>query len=457
MWPKCLATGRTNFLTRRVGGKKAFIPKICRVLYAKLSQFPKNGHFKGEYQFLHKDGRYLWLYDEAQLIRDESGKPVEAIGLVTDVTDLKLIEIALWESEERYRTLVETSPDAIVLLDPDLDIAMVNPQAVKLFGYERAEEMIGKNSGEFAPEMISHIEADLRTLMETGSRNAFDCILKKRNGDTFFAAMRVSLVRDKKGHPTAIICVTRDITKRKQTENELQQLARELKRSNSDLEQFAYSASHDLQEPLRMVAGFVGLLEKRYKEKLDDKAHEYIEYAVDGVQRMQMLIRDLLQYSQVGTEGKNLSPTDCTVAVEQAICNLHAAIEESEADISHDPLPTVMGDVSQLSRLFQNLIGNAIKYRGNAAPRIRISAAEKGKEWVFSVRDNGIGIDPKFKDRIFVVFQRLHASAEYSGTGIGLATCKKIVERHGGCIWVESDCGKGSTFFFTLPFADALG
>jgi PAS domain S-box-containing protein len=454
---KVLGYGSHEFLDTASRWEEGIHPEDLRYIAPDLSQFPKDGHFKREYRFLHKDGHYLWLYDEAQLIRDENGNPVEGIGLVTDVTDLKLIEIALWESEERYRTLVETSPDAIMLLKPDLGIAMVNPQTLKLFGYERADEIIGRNIQEFESEMISRLGADMETLTDTISKGAFDYILKKRNGDTFFAAIRVSLVRDKKGRPTAFICVTRDITKRKQTENELQQLARKLKRSNSDLEQFAYSASHDLQEPLRMVAGFVELLGKRYKDRLDDKAHEFIEFAVHDVKRMQMLIRDLLQYSQVGTEGKNFSPTDCTVAVEQAICNLHAAIAESEADIPHDPLPTVMGDVSQLSRLFQNLIGNAIKYRGNAAPRIRISAAEKGKEWVFSVRDNGIGIDPKFKDRIFVVFQRLHTSGEYSGTGIGLAICKKIVERHGGRIWVESDCGKGSTFFFTLPFADALG
>ena len=244
---------------------------------------------------------------------------------------------------------------------------------------------------------------------------------------------------------------TQDITEKKQVERDLQTLMEELKRSNSDLEQFAYAASHDLQEPLRVVAGFVSLLEKKYKEKLDEKAHEYIEYAVDGVKRMQVLIKDLLAYSQVGTKGKTFKPTICAVALEQAIYNLHTAIEESGVEITYDTLPTILADISQLSRLFQNLIGNAIKFRGEELLKIHIAAEQKGNEWVFSIRDNGIGIDPKFFSRIFVVFQRLHTREEYEGTGIGLAVCKKIVERHGGHIWVESEQGKGTTFYFTMP------
>ena len=247
---------------------------------------------------------------------------------------------------------------------------------------------------------------------------------------------------------------TQDITERKQTERDLQTLMEELKRSNDDLEQFAYAASHDLQEPLRVVAGFVSLLEKRYKEKLDDKAHEFIEYAVDGVKRMQVLIKDLLAYSQVGTKTKTFKPTICPVALEQAIYNLNAAIDESGAEITYDLLPTVSADTSQLTRLFQNLIGNAIKFRGEERLKIHIAAEQKGNEWVFSIRDNGIGIDPKFFGRIFVIFQRLHAREEYEGTGIGLAVCKKIVERHGGRIWVESEQGKGTTFYFTMPIME---
>jgi len=195
----------------------------------------------------------------------------------------------------------------------------------------------------------------------------------------------------------------------------------------------------------------VKLLAKRYKGKLDEKADEFIEHAIEGTERMQVLIKDLLDYSRVGSTGKSFSPTDCLSAFDKAVFNLQIAIKESGAVITHDDLPTVMADSSQLARLFQNLISNAIKFRGKGAPEIHISAKQKDDEWIFSFKDNGIGIDPKFSDQIFVMFQRLHTKKEYPGTGIGLATCKKIIERHGGRIWVESEPGKGSTFFFVIP------
>jgi len=245
-----------------------------------------------------------------------------------------------------------------------------------------------------------------------------------------------------------------EIATRRQTEDELKQLTEELKRSNADLQQFAYAASHDLQEPLRVVAGFVKLLEKRYKDELDEKASEYIDFTVDGVKRMQMLIHDLLEFSRVGTKGKISKPTNCSVALEEALYNLHLSIEENKAEVTYDLLPTVMGDHSQLSRLFQNLISNAIKFRSEESPKIHISAEQKGREWLFSVRDNGMGIDQKYFNRIFVIFQRLHTREEYEGTGIGLSICKKIVEHHNGRIWVESGVGKGSTFFFTIPLKE---
>jgi light-regulated signal transduction histidine kinase (bacteriophytochrome) len=225
----------------------------------------------------------------------------------------------------------------------------------------------------------------------------------------------------------------------------------ELARSNAELEQFAYVVSHDLQEPLRMVTSYVQLLGERYKDQLDGPAHEFIGYAVDGATRMKRMIADLLAYSRVGKNGKEIAAVSCEAALDQACTDLQASITDAAAKISHGPLPTVPGNFGQIVRLFQNLLGNAIKFRGQAPPRVHVTAERNGEEWVFSVRDNGIGLDPKFADRIFLVFQRLHGHEDYPGTGIGLAIARKIVEHCGGRIWVESEPGKGATFLFTVP------
>jgi light-regulated signal transduction histidine kinase (bacteriophytochrome) len=257
---------------------------------------------------------------------------------------------------------------------------------------------------------------------------------------------------------TLILSAIRDLTLRKQAQEALnhravlEQRSADLKRSNDELEQFAYVAAHDLQEPLRMVASYTQLLAKRYKGRLDSDADEFINFAVDGAHRMQLLITDLLAYCRVGTTGKDLHETSSSAAVEQATSNLQEAIEESGGVVTHDSLPVVIADGVQLVQLFQNLIANAIKYRSAEIPRVHVSATKNGgKEWTFAVRDNGLGIDPKYFDKIFVMFKRLHGRDEFSGTGIGLTVCKKIVERHGGRIWVESVPEKGSTFFFALP------
>jgi len=242
--------------------------------------------------------------------------------------------------------------------------------------------------------------------------------------------------------------LSRAVTKMVRT---LNQQAGDLKRSNGDLEQFAYIASHDLQEPLRMVSGFTGLLQRRYAGKLDADADEFIGFAIGGVNRMQALINDLLSYSRVGREEVAAKPVDMQLVVDEALANLQGAIEDRSALVSRGPLPTVLANHGMLVRVFQNLISNALKFCKADRPIVRIAAEQHGAEWVFSVADNGIGIDPQYRDRIFLIFQRLHQQGEYPGTGIGLAVVKRIVERNGGRIWLESEPGKGTTFFFTLP------
>jgi light-regulated signal transduction histidine kinase (bacteriophytochrome) len=250
---------------------------------------------------------------------------------------------------------------------------------------------------------------------------------------------------------TLVTAAIRDISVRQKAAANLLQKMEELHRSNEELGHFAYVASHDLQEPLRMVASYTQLLSRRYKGKLDADADEFIAFAVDGASRMQRLIQDLLAYSRVGTKGKDLAAISSEDALQQALANLRGAIEESGALVTHDTLPAVMADEMQLTQLFQNLVGNAIKYQKPGVPKVHISATRNGgKKWDFAVKDNGLGIEPQYFERIFGMFQRLHKRDEFAGTGIGLAICKKIVERHGSNISVESKPGNGSTFHFAL-------
>jgi PAS domain S-box-containing protein len=365
---------------------------------------------------------------------------------------------AIRVAADRFRLILDTAHDAFIAIDPDNRIVEWNPQATKMFGWAR-EEVIGKPLVELIIP-LRYREAHLRGIahyLTTGEGP----ILKKRvqlaglrkDGTEVPIELTISPAGlDDKRFFAAFL---HDISERLAAEAALAEQQKELERSNAELQQFAYVASHDLQEPLRMVASYTQLLAKRYQGKLGADADEFIHFAVDGAQRMQTLINDLLAYSRVGTRGKPFEPVDISEVLAVAQANLKVAIEESGAEVVvAGAMPTIDADRTQMIQLMQNLIGNAIKFRRpDSKPRVTVSAQPDPatKMWHFTVADNGIGIDPEHHERIFVIFQRLHTREHYQGTGIGLAVCRKIVERHEGKIWVESGEGEGSTFHFTLP------
>jgi PAS domain S-box-containing protein len=355
--------------------------------------------------------------------------------------------------EGRYRGLLEAAPDAMVVVNPGGEIVLLNVQAEKQFGYSR-DELVGQKVKNIIPEgFAERLVADaLRSAEDALAQQigtGIELTARRKNGSNFPIELMLSPLESAEG--VLVTAAIRDITTRKKAEANLLDKVEELNRSNEELGQFAYIASHDLQEPLRMVASYTQLLSRRYKGKLDSDADEFIAFAVDGASRMQRLIQDLLTYSRVGTKGQDLLNVSSEEALQRALINLRSAIEDSGALVTHDSLPSVLADEMQLIQLFQNLVGNAIKYQSPGIPKVHISAVRNGgKKWTFSVRDNGLGIDPQYFEKIFGMFQRLHKREEFAGTGIGLAICKKIVERHGGNISVESEPGHGSTFRFAL-------
>ena len=363
----------------------------------------------------------------------------------------KEIENALNRSEEFNRSIIESSSDCIKVLDIEGRLQFMSRGGQELLKIKDINQYLNMSYENFWKGSDYQAAREAIAEARQGRVGRFSGYCPTADGTPTWWDVVISPINGPDGNVDRLLAVSRDITERKKAEDELRKLAAELKRSNSDLQQFAYAASHDLQEPLRTISGFVKLIEKRYKGKLDETANEFIKHTCDGVEGMRLLIKDLLVYSQVDTKERIFEPINCSVVLEKAIHSLRSAIEESGADVTYDPLPTVMADASQMSRLFQNLIGNAIKFHDEKPPRVHVSADREGDVWVFSVRDNGIGIDAKQRERIFVIFQRLHAREEFPGTGIGLAICKRIVERHGGRIWVESEIGNGSTFYFTIP------
>ncbi len=406
------------------------------------------------WRLITKSGDLKWIESYSKTIRFE-GCLADFVMMI-DITNRKKAEEALRESEERFRSLSAAAFEAIIIHEGGILIS-ANDQYYKMFGYE-PEELLRKQAMMLtvAPEAIESMKKEIAA----GVLGPYESIGLKKDGTKFPIEIRIREIKyeGRKVRAAAIM----DITEYKETEKALQEyrdhledLVRtrtaELARSNADLEQFAYVASHDLQEPLRMVASFTQLLAKRYRGKLDADADEFISFAVDGANRMQRLINDLLAYSRVTTRRGPFGQVNCDKVLDSVIISLALAIDESGATITGDPLPTITGDPSQVGQVFQNLITNAIKFRSDEPLKIHISAELKDRDWFFSVRDTGIGIDSNHHERIFVIFQRLSHKKETSGTGIGLAICKKIVENHGGRIWVESRSGEGSTFYFTIP------
>src|SRR3984893_15703179 len=400
---------------------------------------------------IRKDGSRFLANITFTALRDRDGNLQGFSEFSHDLSESK-------ESGAKYRGLLEAAPDAMVVVNQSGEIVLLNVQAEQQFGYRR-DELVGQKVKNIIPEGFAE------RLIADGTRTAADALAqqigtgielqgRRKDGSEFPIEIMLSPLESADG----IIVVTaaiRNITERSQEDLQLVQKVEELNRSNEELQRFGYVASHDLQEPLRMVASYTQLLASRYKGKLDTDADEFIDFAVDGCNRMQGLIQDLLAYSRSGTDGKVLHKRSSENALNNALKNLSGTIEESGAVVTHDALPFITTDDMQLAQVFQNLVGNAIKYRGTEVPTVHISATRKNlEEWTFSVRDNGLGIEAQFFERIFILFQRLHGRTEFKGTGIGLAICKKIVEGLGGRIWVESQVGKGSTFYFALPGKD---
>ena len=383
---------------------------------------------------------------------------VLGLVLLTSLADRRFsLQAMELESSRRHRQVTEKALDAFIEMDSDGLITDWNAQAESTFGWSRSETIGQTLSQMIIPDRYREAHNNgLRMFLATGQgpvlNKRIEITALHRDGTEFPIELAVSAIRW--GERRLFSAFVRDVTDQKRAQQELGRKVEELARSNAELEQFAYVASHDLQEPLRMVASYTQLLAQRYKGKLDADADEFIGFAVGGATRMQQLIQDLLSYSRVTSKGQSFQLIDSKAACDNALKNLQRSINDSNAVVRVGPLPTVLADARQLTQLFQNLIGNAVKYRNERTPEIHVAAVPKVDQWVFSVRDNGIGIAPQHSERIFQMFQRLHTTNEYPGTGIGLAICRKIVERHGGNIWVEAQPGRGSTFVFTIPRAE---
>lgn len=421
------------------------------VKHAWVEGFAAGVPFEIEARIWHAiSGRHHYCSARAVPLRAADGAVREWIGTVSDIDDRQ-------RAEEKFRLAVEAAPNGMMIIDTNGTIALINQQLEKMFGYGR-DELVGKPVEVLLPlsdrtPHVAHRDQFFRDPQARTMGAGRDLYGRRKDGRPVAVEIGLNPFVAQDG----VFCLASiiDITERKRAEQELKRYNEELQRSNHELGQFAYVASHDLQEPLRAVSGCAQLLQQRYQSKLDARADELINHAVTGAARMQALINDLLVYSRVGTRGKPFETCDCSGPLKEALANLDVAIREAGAVITHDAMPRVTGDQTQLTQLFQNLVGNALKFRGDRRPEIHVSVEQKSSGYLFAVRDNGIGIEPQYFERVFGVFQRLHNRREYPGNGIGLAICRKIVERHQGRMWVDSVPGRGSVFYFTIPIGGA--
>jgi two-component system, chemotaxis family, sensor kinase Cph1 len=413
-------------------------------------------------KLLTKNNDAVYVHLETISVTNETQELQEFQVTMVDITEQEKASKEIEFANKYNRSLIEASLDPLVTIGADGMITDLNKCTEKITGYSR-DELIGTNFLDYITEP-EKVQEEYPRLFDVGSVKDYPLEIKNKNknGNLTPVLYNASVYKDEKGNVIGVFAAARDITQIKNTQQKLQEYqdkledkvekrTKELARSNAELEHFAYVASHDLREPLRMITSFLQLLEWRYGDQLDSDANEFIQYAVEGAKNLNDMINDLLEYSKVSSKEPVLIPVSLENVLENALINLVIHIKEKNAVVDHDPLPNVNGDDKLLTILLQNLIGNAIKYNDKKPPKIHISSKTEANNYVISVEDNGIGIKPEYLERIFTIFQRLHSKEEYEGTGIGLTIAQKIVHQHHGEIWVESIYGKGTTFYFTIP------
>jgi PAS domain S-box-containing protein len=478
-YPKVELIGQNHRILNSGHHPKEFFQQMYQMI-------AKGKVWHGEIRNRAKDGSIYWVDTTIVPFVGAEGKPRQYVAIRADITERKKAE----EVRERLAAVVESSEDAIIGKSLDGTIIAWNRGAEKVFGYPSSEAVGRSILFLLLPERANEETGILERIALGQGVEHFETTRVRKDGTHIDISATISPIRDKAGMVVGASQIARDITERKRADQEIQRLNNEmerrnaeletqtvelqkardelevrvnerteelasanqvLERSNIELQQFAYIASHDLQSPLRSISGFVQLLKSEYNGKLDKQADDWIRRTVQAIGQMQTMIRDVLAYSRVDSRSRPFAPTAFLDVFNEAVALLESSIHDAGGQVVCDELPVVMGDRSQLVQLMQNLIGNGLKYHGDKSPNVHVSAKRDGNEWAFSVRDNGIGIDPKYHERIFEIFKRLHDQTEYPGTGIGLAVCRRVVTRHGGRIWLQSEAGRGSVFHFTLP------